>query len=204
MFCREMDSQLLLAVAKEMPSLRKALLFAMRAAVLAPALLGVLLLSAPAESMHERNHISRYRNGICETNGDCRPGEICRSERNRQWEERRFCIVDIEWDSDEDGIPDGSDGIRRDNCPTTTNPDQKDFDLDGYGDQCDDDIDNDGVPNGMDNCPFYYNPVQKDSDETKPQCDLQVGAMVRGRNNGCIYKKSLPYPRFCHYRAPLR
>lgn len=32
------------------------------------------------------------------------------------------------------------------------------------GDGCDDDIDEDGVPNNVDNCPYIYNPSQIDSD----------------------------------------
>ena len=41
---------------------------------------------------------------------------------------------------------------------------QRDGDHDGIGDACDDDWDNDGVPNAGDNCPTVDNPGQEDTD----------------------------------------
>ncbi len=44
------------------------------------------------------------------------------------------------------------------------NLNQKDIDGDGLGDLCDNDQDNDGVPDTGDNCPTAANPLQQDND----------------------------------------
>ena len=59
-------------------------------------------------------------------------------------------------------IPDGpdKDGVaQNDNCPEVANTDQDDFDGDGAGDACDEDIDDDGAPNDLDAFPF--DPAEK-------------------------------------------
>ena len=71
------------------------------------------------------------------------------------------CDSIVETHSDTDGIVDAED-----NCPTVDNANQKDTDLDGLGNACDPDIDNDGAETtfGSDNCPYVQNPLQEDSE----------------------------------------
>ena len=52
-------------------------------------------------------------------------------------------------DGDGDDVPDFVD-----NCPTTSNGGQENFDGDAFGDACDSDVDGDGVLNAPDQCPF--------------------------------------------------
>jgi Thrombospondin type 3 repeat len=61
-------------------------------------------------------------------------------------------------DQDHDGVSNA-----RDNCPTVSNPDQRDSDGDGIGDVCDD-SDGDRITDDKDNCPTVSNPDQRDSD----------------------------------------
>ena len=60
-----------------------------------------------------------------------------------------------------------------DNCPDVKNGKQDDTDEDGIGDECDQDLDNDGVPNEEDNCPFKKNKNQldRDKDGVGDKCD---------------------------------
>lgn len=100
-----------------------------------------------------------------------------------------------ESDKDGDGIPD-----ELDNCPTMFNPirpmdgaQQADADRDGIGDTCDpcpldpnqeclkptgQDLDGDGVPNGIDNCPEVANADQadRDGDGRGDACDSCEGS----------------------------
>jgi hypothetical protein len=64
----------------------------------------------------------------------------------------------FEADTDGDGIPDSTD-----TCPEIANPDQTDTDGDGTGDLCDNDIDGDGLENGIEDA-FGTNPLIVDSD----------------------------------------
>jgi hypothetical protein len=65
-------------------------------------------------------------------------------------------------DTDGDGVGDGWD-----NCPSTPNQSQRDWDYDMRGDACDPvtDRDRDAVPDEYDNCEWRANPLQVDQDE---------------------------------------
>ena len=67
-------------------------------------------------------------------------------------------FVQPNFDQDGDAVPDSED-----NCPTASNPDQADFDLDGDGDACDPDVDGDGVGNESDRCPGTISGDQVDA-----------------------------------------
>lgn len=64
-------------------------------------------------------------------------------------------VCDPAADGDMDGIVNAED-----NCPYYANPYQADLDLDGIGDECDEDRDGDGILNNFDNLPDTPNPSQ--------------------------------------------
>ncbi len=70
-----------------------------------------------------------------------------------------FGLANAGDDNDDDGVGNGLD-----NCPANANTAQGDFDGDGMGDACDNDIDGDGLANAADNCPRFASLDQTDTD----------------------------------------
>jgi len=76
-----------------------------------------------------------------------------------------------------------------DNCPTVANGGQNDWDDDGFGDVCDDDIDDDGVLNNSDECDFtpvgeVIDPMTGCSVEELVPCDGPRGTTEDWKNHG--------------------
>ena len=97
------------------------------------------------------------------------------------------CFVD----SDKDNVSDFGDNP--DNCPGVFNPKQYDADIDGLGDVCDPDVDNDGVPNQLDNCNGVFNPEQQDLDRDgkgDDACDQHFCYVVFGDEENCLDPKT--------------
>lgn len=97
------------------------------------------------------------------------PAAIIRVADPYSIEEFVIPVVDIEPDSDLDGVPD-----LIDNCPQSHNPPQEDQDADGVGDTCD-------------NCPAMPNPDQIDDDNNGfgDVCDQTLGACCGTPDAGC-------------------
>ncbi|MBI5525642.1 MAG: thrombospondin type 3 repeat-containing protein [Deltaproteobacteria bacterium] len=90
-----------------------------------------------------------------------------------------LCNVASAADADGDGVPDGSD-----NCPSVRNAHQTDFDNDGIGDQCDSDIDGDGVLNENDWFPMI-SVLAEDCDRDGFPDDSLVLAYLTTCRNDC-------------------
>lgn len=101
-------------------------------------------------------------------------------------------------DNDGDGVADVED-----NCPSESNPSQRNTDGDSFGDACDSDKDDDTVLNGDDNCPIVANAGgqadDEDADGVGGACDVCGGTVTSSTeasstvdNDGCSLDQHCP------------
>ncbi len=101
--------------------------------------------------------------------------------------------VPAEGDNDGDGVADVDD-----NCPSASNPSQRNSDADTFGDACDTDKDDDAVLNAEDNCPIVANAGGQaddaDADGAGDACDIcsDTEAGVPVDNDGCGLDQHCP------------
>jgi hypothetical protein len=101
--------------------------------------------------------------------------------------------VPAEGDNDGDGVADASD-----NCPSDSNPSQRNTDADEFGDACDADKDDDLVLNENDNCPLVQNASGQtddaDEDGVGDACDVCAGTAADAvvDNDGCGLDQHCP------------
>jgi hypothetical protein len=101
--------------------------------------------------------------------------------------------VPVAGDNDGDGVADADD-----NCPSASNPSQRNTDADDFGDACDADKDDDAVINSDDNCPIVANTggqnADADADATGDACDIcaDTGASSTVDNDGCSLDQHCP------------
>ncbi|XP_035689588.1 fibrillin-2-like [Branchiostoma floridae] len=107
-------------------------------------------------------------------------------------------------DDDMDGFSDvpiscGNGECTVDNCPGVPNADQPDMDSDGKGDDCDEDIDGDGVLNDQDNCPQNPNPDQTNTNGTPAgnACETSLNDVIATICENQPDGTYLPHPNGC-------
>jgi hypothetical protein len=112
-------------------------------------------------------------------------------------EELEELLAAVVPDQDGDGI-----GDPRDNCLTDPNPDQRDSNLDGYGNPCDGDFDGNFVVNSVDVGVFNHAYLKDQGDPAyNPDVDLDgngtVNAIDRGRFRSMLFGAPGPSGLVC-------
>ena len=134
-------------------------------------------MSTDGNGSEQSSRVSIGRSGTILLGFDSRSDTLTFANHVHYPSDPSVVVGSIYWDMDADTIHDGID-----NCPSTPNTNQTNWDGDGNGDACDADDDNDGIDDIDDSCPFIHRGAN-DADGDGCPDGILVGCMDPAANN---------------------